>query len=350
MSTDLKAEIEQAADAVVETMVVDAKALGSSIEDKDVAASDTDVGQSDKESADEGSGDTADSEAVTSSPDDEKSDTDGQQGKEEDEEESSDAVQGDGEKEKADAGISQTSLARAFEVGVGLEEARTFKDDRDLNEFVDMVERDLRTRATAQAQAEVDGEATKQAKDEDPFKDLKLDPEKYDDDVVELFGKMKSVLEKQQEQLNDVRQQQVHTANSSEEAMKREVTQWFDGQVTGLGDEFVDSLGKGDIGALTPGSPQLAKREEIANQMAVQMAGYHAMGSLMPPREKVFADAAQVVLGSEFGKLQERKLQKKLEDRKGKHISRAGGRSEKTKLSPEEEVARMLNEKFDTGQ
>lgn len=358
-SETLVKEIEKAADEATESMVIDTETLGSSREDQDVAGEAAKASQSGKKSDGKKSDQedaiedpaTSEEQKVWKKPGssgDEQVDTNEQQDEEE-KDESDDAVQEDGEKKDADTGISQTSLAKAFEVGISLDEARTFKNDEDLIGFVSIVERGLQAQAATQAQVEAKDEAVKQVEDEDPLKDLELDSEKYDDDVVELFSKMKNVLEKQQKQFDELRQQQVRTVSSNEEAVKREVTQWFDGQIASLGDEFADSLGKGDISTLTSGSPQLAKREEIANQMAIQMAGCQATGLSLPPREKVFADAAQVVLGSEFRKSQERKLQKKLVDRKDKHISRAGGRGEKTKLSPEDEVARMLDEKYKTG-
>lgn len=358
-SETLVKEIEKAADEATESMVIDTETLGSSKSGQDAAGESAKASQSDEGSV-KGESDQEDAvvdPAVSGkqkvwkkpgSSEDKQVDTDEQQD-EEGKDESDDAVQGDGEKGDVSTEISQATFIEAFDIGMGMEDARSFKSNEELSEFISTVKRNLRAQAVTQVQAEAKDEVAKQVKDEDPFKDLELDSEKYDDDVVELFSKMKGVLKKQQEQFDELRQQQVQTVSSNEEAVKREVTQWFDGQIASLGDEFADSLGEGDIGTLTSGSPQLAKREEIANQMAIQMAGCQATGLSLPPREKVFADAAQVVLGSEFRKSQERKLQKKLVDRKDKHISRAGGRGEKTKLSPEDEVARMLDEKYKTG-
>lgn len=358
-SETLVKEIEKAADEATESMVIDTETLGSSKGDQDVAGEVAKASQSGKKS----DGKKSDQEDAVKDPatsgeqkvwkkpessEDKQIDTDEQQD-EEKEEEFDNATQGDSGKGDVSTEISQATFIEAFDIGMGMEDARSFKSNEELSEFISTVKRNLRTQAVAQVQAEAEKKVVKQVKDEDPFKDLELDSEKYDDDVVELFSKMKGVLKKQQEQFDELRQQQVRTVSSNEEAVKREVTQWFDSQIASLGDEFADSLGEGDISTLTSGSSQLVKREEIANQMAIQMAGCQATGSLLPPREKVFADAAQVVLGSEFRKSQERKLQKKLVDRKGKHISRAGGRGEKTKLSPEDEVARMLDEKYKTG-
>ncbi|KKL14039.1 hypothetical protein LCGC14_2519760, partial [marine sediment metagenome] len=118
------------------------------------------------------------------------------------------------------------------------------------------------------------------------------------------------------------------------------------GQVKDLGEEFKEALGEGAGRSLTPGSSQVAKRDEIAQQMTIQLAGYKAMGMEPPPREQVFDSAVKVVLPKERTRSTRRSLGEKLKTRSGQHLNRVSGNRTKQTMTPEEAAAAAIDKKF----
>jgi hypothetical protein len=244
-------------------------------------------------------------------------------------------------------GVSANMLARAHAVGVPLEEARTFKSDDELADFVSLVEDGIRRQAIAEASVKSEGEAGKSAeakKDELTLPDL--DPELHDEEVVKLYGNLREVVEKQNARIKELTESQMQSVQANQAAVEREVTQWFDDQVAGLGDKMKETLGEGGYHSLRQGSPQLAKRDEIASQMQVMLAGYETTGQPVPSRERIFSDAARIVLGTEMEKSRYKEVAKTLENREGLHVNRATGKQGESELDPETEIAGMLQEQF----
>jgi hypothetical protein len=64
----------------------------------------------------------------------------------------------------------------------------------------------------------------------------------------------------------------------------------------------------------------------------------------MPPREKIFEQAAKMVLSDEYQKNYEKKLSADLGKREKQHINRPGGQKLKTQKEPIDEVVDKVNE------
>lgn len=238
----------------------------------------------------------------------------------------------------AKVAISDAALTEAVRAGIPLEDARLFGSDAALMRVVGAV------RAAAEA-ASVREEDTEQ--ESDPFADLpKLDPEQYEPEVIAMFDKLTGIVRQQYDRIKSFESQQQGVVQSTQQATAREVEQWFDKQVESLGEEFTDALGVGGYSSLDRGSAQFAKRDQIAQQMAVLLSGYNASGLAVPPREQVFDQAAKIVLANEYRTIGERKLSADLAKRSKQHIARVGGQGSKQVKSPEEETAALIDQKF----
>ena len=139
---------------------------------------------------------------------------------------------------------------------------------------------------------------------------------------------------------------QEQIARVGRESHAQNVEKWFDEQISKLGEDFAESLGTGAYNALEPGSPQYQKRDAIANQTAILVAGYRASGQESPSRDEIFSQAARLILGDEYQKVHEKKLTADLAKRSTQHIARVGGQSSKSKGDPVADVAAMLDEKY----
>jgi len=285
--------------------------------------------------------DSTTSEAESIEDDSQESESEsevGQDGEQDDEQEDESEAE---ESDSDDAPeLSDEIIARALNAGMDLKDALAFPSEQSLDRIVSAMERG---RQPARQEPEKK-EALKEK--EDPFADLDLDPEKYDPEVVELFGKVKKVLAGQYGKIKEFEQQQEQTSRNAEMAAAQEVERWFDGQVKELGEDFADALGSGGYRSLDRGSSQFANREAIANQMAVMMAGYQAMGQEAPPREQVFDAAARLVLRDKYQQVGQERLAGKLAKRALKHVQRVAGPKAKSKSTPEEEAADALKAKF----
>ena len=248
--------------------------------------------------------------------------------------------------EAAKVAVSDETLARAVNVGIPVADAR------ELTPY--SLERIIAARE-AELEAEAKGDSGLQespGETVDPFADLpKLDPEVHDPEVVKMFDELTRVAKGQYETIQELKTQQSEATQSAQstrdadlEVATQEVEHFFNKQVSELGDNFSDALGTGDYSSLDRGSPQFAKREAIAGQMAVLFSGYDAQGQEPPPREEVFNVAARIVLRDEFQAVHDKELSGGLAKQAGQHLQRAGGVQAKSTQTPEEEAAQAADD------
>ena len=325
-SEELTQEIEQAIDQVVTQKTEEAESEIS----EETKSDDSDVSAEQPEQTsgvEESTKDTEEVDGESKRDDDSAGETD---------------TTGSEDEDVSAPDLSDEIIARAFGIGMSMTDVLSFPSEESLERVIDTAER---MRATVERQFE--SEDTVVESQDDVLASLELDPEKYEPETIELFKKVSRVLKHQQEQLQSFRQAQEQSIQMAVQSNAREVEQWFDKQVTELGDDFVDTLGAGPYRSLGRGSTQFANREAIANQMAILLAGYTAQGLEAPPREKVFQTAAKVVLSDKFQELRDKQLTKNLAKRSEQHIQRVSGSKAKVKAGDyKEEIAALLDEKF----
>lgn len=236
--------------------------------------------------------------------------------------------------------ISDYAIEQAVAVGVPLGDAVAFRSDESLLRVVEA------RRRVATADVPKAGEVKEETVNDVLAAIPELDPEKFEPETVEMFKALKGVIKQQQESIANIYEQQGVSDSMNREASAREVEVWFDREVDDLGEDFTEALGKGGYSGLPRGSSQLAKRDEIANHVAVMLSGYAASGIEAPARSEVFKTAIRSVLHDEFRQQDNKGVAKKLEKRSAQHTQRAGGKSANNHLSPEDETAELLDRKF----
>jgi len=233
--------------------------------------------------------------------------------------------------------ISDEALTRAVEVGIPLADARMFPSEGSLISAVNRMENAIQSVI----------ETEEEEKPVDPFANFpKLDPEVYEPEVIQTLDKFKDIIKQQYETIQSLQSQHEEVSEVSQAQAAAEIEQWFDRQVAGLGKDFEEALGAGGYNSLDRGSSQFAKRDAIARQVSVLLAGYQAQGQQSPPWEEVFKVAAGQVLQDEYRQIHEKELRENLKKQASQHIQRAGGAKAKPKLSPEEEIAAEVDAKF----
>jgi hypothetical protein len=230
--------------------------------------------------------------------------------------------------------ISDAVLTEAIRAGLTIEEAREFGSDKLLMRAIDMV-RAVAVKSITEPKAEA----------KDPLAGFPvLDPEQFEPEVIKAFDALKGIVKQQYDSIQALQSQREQSSQVSQADTAREIEGWFDGQVEKLGEDFKESLGKGAYSAMDKSSAQFVKRDELAGQMAILATGYKASGKPMPPREKIFEQAAKMVLSDEYQKNYEKKLSADLGKREKQHINRPGGQKLKTQKEPIDEVVDKVNE------
>jgi len=325
VNEELAAEMETAIDEVV----AEAEAIKEVVDDTTIAT-DTQEVQTEEEIKEK-------TEKVTSEEITNAGDTD-QVGSEDLEsvssEESSESAGEKTEIISAPSYISDEILTRAVQVGIPLKVAKTFQSEETLASWVSEKEQEARVLQGLE-------------KKEDPLDALKLDPDVYEPEVIEVVDKLTKEIREQRDQIKELSKTTQKSAEAAQNVAEREVEEWFDGQIKKLDDDvFVEALGSGKHQSLDRGSTQFIKREALATQVGILVAGYQAMGQQPPPRDELFDTAARMTLGDEFQKIHERKLTADLKKRSSQHISRAGGQQATQKQTVEDEIAARLDEKY----
>jgi len=234
--------------------------------------------------------------------------------------------------------ISDAVLTTAVQHGIPLEDARLFPSEASLQRAIQAVRSSITQFAPK--------EEIKEEEVVDPYADVKplSEDDGYDTDVVKSYNAMLEANKKQYEYTKKLEAQlNTYTTEASQvnqQAVVREVTAWFDSKVKGLGEDYKDVLGVGGTDALEPGSPQLTRRDAIANYAAMLIKGG------LEDRDQAFEVSAKYVLADEVAAAKAKKTSAALGKRGKSHIQRGSGMKGKAKLSVEEEALQALEHKF----
>lgn len=269
-------------------------------------------------------------------------------GEEAGEEESKEGEKGESAAEKKPAALDNRLLARAAAAGIALSDARSFPDNDSLSEFVSQVEAHAEHARFAAAQ-EMENQ---QQQADDPLDKLpKLNPDEYEPEVIEYFKQLTDIVKAQRQELEAFRSEIQGTQRNVSDGNLRELTDWYDGRIAGLGEEYKEHVGVGRYHELPAASPQKQIREDICERMTVLKLGYQSAGLPSPSRDELFDTAINMVLKDVPVKANEKKLAGQLSRRSKQHLNRGSGGAAKSRevADPEKEVAAMLNEKFSFG-
>lgn len=250
---------------------------------------------------------------------------------------------------KGEDEISPAALARAMGNGLSLSEARSFETDGALEDFSNRLEYIGQQQALTQQQ-EQQQQQQQQQEVFDPFSNLpKLDPENFDPEVITMFDQLTNIVKGQHETIESFRTNQQEVALEMQGANRAEVESFFDEQVKNLGEDYQDVLGAGKYSDLNQSSSEFLKRDEIASQMSIIIAGHQHQGMEVPPRAEVFKAATQIVLADKIAELKHNKLSNELKEQATQHIQRVNKSNVASTLTDEQfdvELGAEIDQKF----
>jgi hypothetical protein len=244
-----------------------------------------------------------------------------------------------GEEEEQDdpeqsAEVSDDLLTRAVRAGLSLKEAREIGSPAALERTVQILEE-----RTGGGDSTDEGEGADEEEEADPLDAIPdLDPEEYDENIVKGFKTLKDLVREQRETISKL-------SENGRQAEGQDMTDWFDGRVSGLDRELTKVLGKGTRREIDPGGDEFAARAKLAEQVQVLASGYESRG-IQKSRDELFDEAVRIAFPDEFKQSEQRKVSEKLGKRERQLTSRPGNRRVEAQGDIDVEVAKELRRKF----
>lgn len=178
--------------------------------------------------------------------------------------------------EKAIDEIDDGLMERAIRSGLTMEEAKSFSSKSLLESVLNKLESKSTPIDTTHRESE-----EQDSKEVDELKDLSLDPEVWDDELVKAFNAMKSIVKKYGEELAALR--------SAGESARAE--DYFSTKFSSLDGGYRDVFG-----GAKPTSEQSAARAKVMERYKVLEAGYKSLGDNVS-RDQMFTEAVESLEG-----------------------------------------------------
>lgn len=216
-----------------------------------------------------------------------------------------------GAKEDAKGGeapkVTDAQIERAIKLGISFADARSADPG-----FLDRACDALEAKTSGNADAEENGEADAAGEVEVP-EIPDLDPEEFDETLVQGWSAMKTLITQQSELIKNLSQ-----GNK---------TSWFDSQVGALGVDVGD------------------KKDALKTKFDVLAAGYKASGQQIAD-DAVFAEASSLVLGDELKAAKEKSDEVDLKKRNKMLVNRPTNLGAKSHKDPRSQIIEEIGQEF----
>ena len=218
------------------------------------------------------------------------------------------------------------------------------KEEPAMEEVIDAeiakIEKQLDVKTEEKVKPEDKVEEKPEEKVEDKPFDCGLDPDEYDEGLIKSVNKLGQDFT---EKIKTLESEKAELKNLVNQQNSQRHTEWLDGKINALGDDFVEVYGEGEIEDIEPASEQFENRVKLNARIALTAKAYRNMGKPVPSRNKLF-DQAVSYLNKEIvnkSKTEEETI-KKLAARKGQVIGRASKKGSAT--SALEQAAQAMKE------
>ena len=255
--------------------------------------------------------------------------------------------------------IDDTLLDRASKAGLSIEEAKAYGTPEALTRTLDIIARTQKPAETAKEESGKTADAKAAESKVTPAEklSLNLNREDYEDDYVNNVESFEAKLNERlaaieakvakinefEAKIGKVDQVVQHQEQSAAE----ELANWYDGKLSGLGEDYEAVIGKGATFDLEENSEPAKLRAAIMEEMVVTAAGLKATGKPVPKRDALFDRAIKAVLSDKVdtakGKKDKEKIAEILNKRANQIISKPGAASRK-ELTAEEEAIEISKE------
>ncbi len=214
--------------------------------------------------------------------------------------------------------VTDDHIERAIGAGMTMAEARQFKSGDLLDAMINRIQND------PDSSSDGKDDYSEESGENDLLNEIPdLDPDEYDEKIVDGFKAMKDIIQRQQETIKNMQKGQDGTNPD-----------WLELQILGL-DKPVAKAVKSDP----------TKLEAIRKKISVLQAGYEASGEDVG-REAIFQEAVSITMGDVIAQSAVDKKSRSLQKRSAQHINRPGGVRAEAKGDPIEEVGAEIDSKY----
>jgi hypothetical protein len=233
------------------------------------------------------------------------------------------------------------SFDRAKELGMTDEQIGDFSSKEDFEKALAILE---------SRQKGTEPEKKTETKDDDKPYDSGLDPDVYDEGIIEQLNKIGKMTDSLKAELKAIKLENSSLKTTVDAVNKRgqaqaqnEHTNWFDGQINSL-EGLEDVLGKGTIKDIKKGSDEYKNRAALDEEMRTIAAGYRATNRKIPAKSDLFQMALNIKFPEKIKGAVIASAGKKLDKRASQALGRGSG---KGSAVTEIEKAVQANRNFD---
>jgi len=226
---------------------------------------------------------------------------------------------------------------RAIDIGLSEEDVKIFPSAEALDKALILMEKrgmafqkKQEEAPPAMAPAVKKEEQSSENTAEDPIPDL--DPEVFDEKLVEVWKGLKGVNKKQSEVIEALKGQIASISAQLQSTARDRTLDQVEDFFKGLGAEYVPFIGEGRGTSLKMESVEMQSRIEILEVAETLMANY-ARQNKQVPFNTALERATHAILGDKLRSLESGKIASRLEKRSNAILPRPRGQNEKARVS-----------------
>jgi hypothetical protein len=216
--------------------------------------------------------------------------------------------------------LDKALIERAQELGLDAQEAKSFKNQSDLEKTLDIIEKGREDQADRQQE---DKQQKEQA-DKEQQDDFELKTEDFEEELADQLKGLHQYHQSQKEKLNESFQKQSETIEKQNKAiedmtkamgdmMEQIYTDRFEASLDALEDDLREVVGQGSIEDIN--DDQLKVRNEILREMSLEAERAAKNKSPVPSFKKRFNRAKEIVLKDKIQTLRDKETAKRLKQR-----------------------------------
>ncbi len=221
--------------------------------------------------------------------------------------------------------FSDELLTRAVEAGLTDKDVREFGSSRALKHHLDFVER------FKKVEAEKKPKEKEAATEDEEFPELS-EAEDYDPKLVKGWNKLTKTAKELREKVAGFEAREKARSEREASTMHAQMLNDFDEAVDGLGDEYAELLGKGEI---KEGTKPFENRAKLFGEMHIIAKSFRESGKPVPGEKELLKRAVANLFSDETETIARKKLSSKLETRKGAILPRPTQRNSVDKAEPD---------------
>jgi len=241
----------------------------------------------------------------------------------------------DSEKDKS---VSDELAAKAKKLGISDEDIALFDKPEQLEKLCKAYEnsKDAEQEQKEEKQ-EQSGQDNSDSFDEE-FK-LDLDPDLYDPDICKA-------MQSTAKQINGIKGALSSVVSAVRSQSNQSFEREFESMISGLGDSFADTLGKGSINEIGTDSQFYTNRCKLIEEMTTLAAGYAQTNKPLPESKVLFNKAINSVFGDKVKANVTKDIASQLDKRASQFINRPVGSKGKSTMTPTKRAATAVAEKL----